>query len=239
MMQRWGFRKSDRCPRCNKRNETAIHVVTCQQEEAKILWEEEINRFQEWLQRQQTDPSIVTAIIMNIRKWRKSEGIFGHHYHDKLIRRAIKQQNNIGWDQMWLGRISECWGEAQGRFYKRINSRKTGNTWAQELIKELWRIHWAIWNQRNEILHATGNHKVLGTKALEKSIKQELKIGTSLLLPTEKYLFQGINMGTVRKWSANKKEKWLKTVQAARNTSSVRHQKTKQSRQNMLNWLKT
>lgn len=35
MMKRWGFRKTDNCPRCKKTNETALHVLTCQHESAK------------------------------------------------------------------------------------------------------------------------------------------------------------------------------------------------------------
>jgi hypothetical protein len=113
------------------------------------------------------------------------------------------------------------------------------NTWARELITEIWRLHWTIWNQRNETLHATGNHNVLGTKEYEKEIKKVIQEGYAFLLPNEKYLLKGITMGTVRKWSANKKEKWLRTVRAARHTSCIRHQQTRQSRQNMHNWLRT
>jgi hypothetical protein len=239
MMKRWGFRQNDRCPRCNRSNETALHVLTCQHATAKETWDEELKRFQEWLGQQKTDPAIISALLTNLRKWRKSGGIFGHHYYDKPIRTAIKEQNKIGWDHFMLGRISQQWKTIQGQFYKRLNLKKTGGTWACELIKEIWRIHWTIWNQRNETLHATGNHNVLGTKEYEKEIKKEIQEGYAFLLPNEKYLLKGITMGTVRKWSANKKDKWLRTVRAARYTSCIRHQKTRQSRQNMHNWLRT
>ena len=238
MMRRWGFRKSDRCPRCNRSNETALHVITCQHETANEKWDEGIKQFQEWLGQQKTDPSIISAIISNLRKWRKSGGIFGHHY-DKPTEKALKEQNEIGWDHFMLGRISQQWKTLQEKYYKRLNLRKTGDTWARELIKEIWSLHWTIWNQRNETLHNTGNHKVLGTKEYEREIQKELTEGYAFLLPNEKYLLKGITMGKVRKWSANKKEKWLRTVQAARHTSCIRHQKTRQSRQNMHNWLKS
>ena len=84
-----------------------------------------------------------------------------------------------------------------------------------------------IWNRRNEILNDTGNHRVLGTKEYQMEIKRELEEGYGpLLLPSEFYLFRGIQIGQVRKWTANKKQKWLRTVQAARHTSSLRHQST-------------
>ena len=51
--------------------------------------------------------------------------------------------------------------------------------WAEQFVKEIWRFHWEIWNQRNESLHGTGNHVVLGTKDSEKEIAEELKVAPS------------------------------------------------------------
>ena len=182
--------------------------------------------------------SEVTVSQAAYRHMGKSGGIYGHHSQDKPIRQALMEQKKIGWDHFMLGRISQQWSEIQGKYYKRLNLRKTGNKWAEELIKEIWTIHCTIWNRRNEILHGTGNHKVLGTKDYEKEIDRELQDGYALLLSTEHYLFKGITMDIVREWNANKKDKWLRTVRAARYTSSLRHQKTQQSRENMRNWLR-
>ena len=237
MMKIWGFRDKDNCPRCKKANETALHVLTCQHETARGDWEVEIERLQEWFQHFKTDPHITNAIVHNLRKWRKSGGLFGHHYQEPSIRKALQEQKDIGWDHFMLGRISQRWSTLQEKYYKRQKLRKTGDKWAEELIKEIWRIHCAIWNRRNEILHGTGNHKVLGTKDFHKEIKEQLDEGYDLLLPTEHYLFRGINMKIVRKWTANKKDKWLRTVRAARHTSNLRHQATLPSRQSLRNWL--
>jgi hypothetical protein len=237
MMKIWGFRDKDNCPRCKKANETALHVLTCQHETARGDWEVEIERLQEWFQHFKTDPHITNAIVHNLRKWRKSGGLFGHHYQEPSIRKALQEQKDIGWDHFMLGRISQRWSTLQEKYYKRQKLRKTGDKWAEELIKEIWRIHCAIWNRRNEILHGTGNHKVLGTKDFHKEIKEQLDEGYDLLLPTEHYLFRGINMKIARKWTANKKDKWLRTVRAARHTSNLRHQATLPSRQSLRNWL--
>jgi hypothetical protein len=237
MMKLWGFRDKDNCPRCNKGNETSTHVLTCQHATACEDWATEITKLQEWFQHHKTDPQIVNAIIHSLRKWRKSGGLFGHHYHESSISKALSEQKKIGWDHFMLGRISQRWSTIQGKYYKTQKMRKTGDKWAEELIKEIWRIHCAIWNRRNEILHGTGNHKVLGTKEFHKEIKEQLDEGSDLLLPTEHYLFRGIDMKTVRKWTANKKDKWLRTVRAARYTSNLRHQATLPARQSLRNWL--
>ena len=63
-----------------------------------------------------------------------------------------------------LGRISKQWSIIQARHYQDIKSRRTGERWASNLLKEIWNIHWNMWNHRNEALHATGNHVVLGSR---------------------------------------------------------------------------
>jgi hypothetical protein len=237
MMKRWGFRKHDRCPRCKKADETALHVIQCQHATAREEWTKQFEQLQKWFDNQTTDPNISKAIIYNLKKWRKSGGLFPHHYQDKKIQRAVTEQKDIGWDQLMYGRISTRWSDIQLRYYKRQNSRKTGTKWGENFIKELWNMHWSIWNQRNEILHATGNHVVLGTKDLEREIESELEKGFDLLLPSERYLYQGIHMPQVRKWTAHKKKQWLRTIHSARYMSTIRHQETLPSRINMQNWL--
>ena len=83
-------------------------------------------------------------------------------------------------------------------------------------------MHWAMWHQRNEALHSTGNHVVLGSQQLAKEISRELKKGAALLQLTEKYIF-AITMNEVQEWTAIRKQKWLRTVQAGRYSSSIRH----------------
>jgi hypothetical protein len=117
-----------------------------------------------------------------------------------------------------------------------IGAPKTGQGWAVKTIKEIWKVHWVIWNQRNETLHKTGDNMVLGSKELDKEIEEELRIGSDLVHNTEKYLFR-VQMKEVRKWAAPKKKKCLRTVQSARHTSKVRHQATEQPRKMMRDWL--
>jgi hypothetical protein len=99
-----------------------------------------------------TYPAISVAILRNLRKWRKSGGIYGHHYQDNKIASAIKEQKDIGWDHFMLGRIIQRWGNIQLTYYKSMGSKETGERWAEEFIKEIWRIHCAIWNGRNDYM---------------------------------------------------------------------------------------
>ena len=229
MMKKRGFRTDSRCPRCKNPDESVIHVIVCQHPSASEIWNEQMSNLKQWLRSQKTNSNIIEAIIHNLKKLRKSGGIYGHHYQDINMRKAVQEQNNIGWDHLLLGRISNRWSFLQDCHYKRIQSRRTGERWAANLIMKIWEVHWSMWNHRNESIHDTGNHAVLGSKEMEKEIFRELKKDSALLQPTEKYLFS-ITKTEVREWSALRKKKWLRTVQAARYSSSIRHQSTQQSR---------
>ena len=123
---------------------------------------------------------------------------------------------------------------------------------------EIW-VHWMVCNDKRTIMGGAvrqGNLEVsLGnmepTKWIFTWYRQSCSFrnkrlwernsrgieGCALLLPSEKYLFRGIHMKHVRKRTANKKQMWLRTIYAARHTSSLRHQATLPSRQNIQNWL--
>jgi hypothetical protein len=118
MMKRSGFRNKDNCPRCKKENETALHVITCQHKTAKEEWAVELDKLQIWMTHHNTYPAISVAILRNLRKWRKSGGIYGHHYQDNKIASAIKEQKDIGWDHFMLGRISQRWSNIQLTYFK-------------------------------------------------------------------------------------------------------------------------
>ena len=186
---------------------------------------------------QKTKGDISTAIVRKLKKLWNIGGIYGHHYKDNTLRIALKAQDQIEWDHFMLGRISKQWSVLKKQHYRDIESRRTGERWTSNLLKEIWNTHWTMWNHRNEALHTTGNHPVLGSRRFDKKIFRGVKKGAVPLHSTERYLF-AVTMDDVKEWTAHRKQKWLRTVSsAARYSSSVRHQSTQQSRLFMYNWL--
>ena len=236
MMKRWGFRSDDSCPRCKSPEETSSHVILCPHPSVSKLWLEQLELLKTWLKVQKTKGDIIATIIRNLKKLRQNGGIYGHHYKDRTVQLANRTQEKIGWDQFMLGRITKQWANIQEQHYQNTKSRRTGKRWAINLLKEIWNIHWILWNHRNEALHSSGNHIVLGSRRFDKEILRELKKGCALLHSTEKYLF-AVTMDDVKDWTANRKQKWLQTVLAARYSSSIRHQNTTKSRLFMHTWL--
>ena len=177
MMKRWGFRTDDSCPRCKSSNESAPHVILCPHPSATKLWLEQVESLKTWMRAQKTKGDIITAIIRNLKKLRKIGGIYGHYYKDNTLRIAPKAQDQIGWDHFMLGRINKQWSILQEQNYRDIKSRRTGERWASNPLKEICNIHWTMWNHRYEAVHATGNYPVLGSRRFDKEIFRELKKG--------------------------------------------------------------
>ena len=74
------------------------------------------------------------------------------------------QQNEIGWNQLFLGRFTKEWADLQDNYYaqKRLEQtdeenkkikKMTGYRWQVALIGILWDQWWAVWESRNKDLH--------------------------------------------------------------------------------------
>jgi hypothetical protein len=70
----------------------------------------------------------------------------------------IRQQNQIGWRQLFQGRFSDEWSRLQSDYYYRTRDSRpsgqihkfTGNGWQVKIITALWN-HWrTLWKQRNQ-----------------------------------------------------------------------------------------
>ena len=75
--------------------------------------------------------------------------------HEREVREAIAEQDQIGWWNFSLGRMSTKFAPIQSRHYESLGLRRTGAVWARKLITELNEILWEMWEHRNHVLHKT------------------------------------------------------------------------------------
>ncbi len=74
--------------------------------------------------------------------------------HDQWgTRHAVKEQDQIGWHQLLLGRIGNKWSDAQQRHIDSLQKKNTGRRWTISLIQKALEIAWDMWEQRNHIKH--------------------------------------------------------------------------------------
>jgi hypothetical protein len=94
--------------------------------------------------------------------------------HTPTAQQIIKQQQHIGWAQLWKGRWSQEWV----RQYNQA-TKKEGEKWATTTIVQLWHILYTQWRTRCETLHDNSNdekspphhHRNTETYSLEPKIQ--------------------------------------------------------------------
>jgi hypothetical protein len=132
------------CPRCLDPIETTTHVLTCPAPSATSQWKKCLDKVNDWLEDNKTEPQLQETIIARLSQWRKG------HKHTRIppadnskLRRAVKEQDTIGWEQFLYGRVSKKLIRYQGNYLgETYNSKKTGTKWTQSLLKQIHEIPW-------------------------------------------------------------------------------------------------
>ena len=70
MLVKYKYQEHDNCPRCGIANETTLHLLQCQSFGVQLLWDDEINKLQEWMHQQNLHPEIQTIITTYLQSWR-------------------------------------------------------------------------------------------------------------------------------------------------------------------------
>ena len=103
-----------------------------------------------------------------------------------LIYKAWQEQKSLGWSQIFRGRLSAKWGQAQNLYYQ-DNPATQGATyystqlWAKQVIGQLIETSLDLWVARNKVLH--------GTTLVEQQQIQRIR---TIQVVTKKYK-EGIN----------------------------------------------
>ena len=100
---------------------------------------------------------------------------------DKALFKAWRGQKNIGWQQLFWGRISAQWAVAQGIYYAshpdlRDQSQYSSERWSLQVIQIFVESALALWDARNKELHG---------KSLEE--QQHIQKGRVIAAVMQKY----------------------------------------------------
>ena len=216
MMKRRGEQDHAKCPRCDIEGEDNRHVIQCQDPKARLLWKAEMDRLQRWMVEKKTDPTLQVAILAKMQAWQT--GLAGYHYRgSRELELAIQEQDQIGWWNFMLGRVSKKITSLQDQYYDRINSKFTGATWTRRLIKEIWKVSWNMWEQRNDRLHkgdTPENTRIV--LRLHREIQEELAKGRSGLQKKDRHLIGPDTKDWIFAETIPVMEEWLGAVRTSR-----------------------
>ena len=178
----------DNCPRCGESDESVTHVVTCQALSAIVQWNDSCNTLESWLFNSNTQNDLISAILSRISTWRKDiavEPVTG----PKALRKAIAEQDKLGWENFMYGRVSTHITEYQHQHFRNTGRQNTGKAWVSKLINQLWLVVWQMWDHRNKINTGTTTAQERSElRSLQCAVKQEFHLGRTGLGPGDFHL---------------------------------------------------
>lgn len=217
MLLQYKYQDHSRCPRCNVENETVTHVLQCPAPLAKSTWNKAIEDLQKWALDQKGCPEMINIIISSIQSWQSITPYHTFHPQNTTLQQAIKQQDNIGWQNFIEGFWSKKWRTYLEDYFLLKRIQKSALVWMVNLQHQLWNIMRIMWDHRNATLHNDGTtlHQY-EMNAINEEIIAEFDKGLANLPHTRySYLFQGTVQDRLHE-NLHQKRMWLGSVWTAR-----------------------
>jgi hypothetical protein len=127
------YQDHDHCPLCNSPDETTSHVILCKDRRAKTKLSLLLLSLEKHMIEKDTEPSLGKAILQRLQEWRQSSR-FKPIQGSRILRRAVKEQDVIGWENFLNGRPSQIFAEVQHKHYQSKGKRYHGHTWLSLLF---------------------------------------------------------------------------------------------------------
>ena len=136
-MLRWNKWNHSKCPRCDQQDENNLHILMCEDDEARENLYEKITELDEWMEKYDTNPTIRNIFITTLFDFGRSNFdttaqfmLFDDQSESaNMIRETAFEQDEIGWMNTFEGKLSTKWEYAQDEYYTaNTETRKTGLT---------------------------------------------------------------------------------------------------------------
>jgi len=173
-----------KCPTGCGEDETYMHYLNCKHPEMSTYKKKRIQIFKQQLIQQKTYTGI-TIILTKILR----DGIgsvktetFVFTKMDKLINKAIEEQQNLGSTSLEKGFVSNKWKKVQQEWAK-SDSIQHNEHWGSKLIVYLHEYTYLLWKKRNEYIHGNTQkeNRELRKGTLKKRIKELYQLDRSHL----------------------------------------------------------
>ena len=241
MMKIWGFQDHEECPRCSVAQEDPVHILACPALSTSVIWNTSLVKLQTWMESTKTMPALQEAILMRLRQW-KGETNDNPQWTTRYgLREAIRCQDELGWYNFLMGRISLHWKAVQQRYYEWLGKRNTGKKWATALIQKVWDVSWDMWDHRNDVrLNTITPAKRRRITALNRLVADEYDRGTEGLRVKDHHWLSK-PQATIIQYDYKRKEQWAESIQLARvrfsNQAEHESDTTRRQRELLTNWL--
>ena len=150
-LKKMKYQTNDRCSLCN-RLETRDHMVRCL-DRSRAKWRiKYIMKLRKKLDYLETDAGLTNTFCTAITEWFDTEQVtiekYPIQYHRSLI-----TQTNIGWRQLFMGRLSQEWLTLQGSYTTTDDIYRESYIWVSSIVEISLNQFTELWEQRNQDLH--------------------------------------------------------------------------------------
>jgi Fe-S cluster biosynthesis and repair protein YggX len=221
-MKLWGYRSTQKCPRCGHHCETAAHITMCTAPSAIEQWKILLETLGKDLAKRHTHPGLTRFLLSRLMEWKTRTPRKALRPMEHDLQELQDAQDEIGWDKFMFGNISVLWQEIQAQYFREIGKQNSGLRWTSALSQKIWQVAWDQWEHRNTILHNSEN---LVTQAeavmIASRVQMELETGIQGLLQGDRYLFDDHRVAKSTKWTVYSQVSWLDTVAEAKQAYTV------------------
>ena len=204
-----------KCPCCDYPIETRTHILRCPiRDDARTKL---LNGVKATMSRIHTRPILSDILLDGLTYWFMGGEKLHTDEYPPAYTQLITQQNTIGWEQLFSGRLSKEWIRLQQDFledFGLVGKKRTGHLWVVSVMTQIWHEWYKIWEARNQVVHGH-DESSRNIKKQEKAVR-ELSILYSKqnqLLPTDcDYLFPTLTEHLAK--STTQIANWLNTYRS-------------------------
>ena len=211
----WKQTKDGTCPLCKKDIETCDHIYKCEHELMTKSRDTHLNECLTKIRQIGTSEKLARRFKIIMTQWTKKfpVQIPPKIKGERKLRKAMKEQKKLGWDNFIRGILSKKWGEIQLKYSlrKRNIKRKVGqiDRWSEEITLALLTFSTNMWKTRCELMHLLGKGTEDDTTRTQIQNRWfRLKSEPWMLTPMDRHLlskneefFRSARITNVRAWN--------------------------------------
>jgi hypothetical protein len=156
LVSRWDPSTPPNCPRCHQVVETFAHLFRCASPFV-LSWRSQLLHtlrhlcLDQWNSRY----GLVEVLCAGLECWFQGNLRLDPDQFPLPLRSLVHQQNRIGWDQLFRGRMSLLWSELQHAHLQDNPHRRvsdTGTKWVTNVLSFFWERFFVLWKSRNDVV---------------------------------------------------------------------------------------
>jgi hypothetical protein len=205
------------CHFCKNEIEDLTHLLRCTHPDRKPWQHRLFAALRAACERLHTRSYLVDILIEGLATWFNA-GTIDKAAYPTSFHRLIHEQSQLGWRQLFQGRMSNEWARLQDIYLRRIQSTansQTGLLWTTTIITTIWKEFFIMWETRNTAVHGKDNESRHTARIHRATIElKHLHKKQPDVLATDRALFLGDNPEAIDQWvqthTATHIENWLR-----------------------------